>query len=128
REREHCQDALQPRVRQAWRPPPYGGCATQQGTRPAAVTAGNRVLLPYEILRFTAKSCERMTRGDGEIVQVEDIRERFGVQRNSERPALRRVVMKNDVLKYGLVSGLFVAIMGAATVPFEHRLHISKSL
>ena len=69
-----------------------------------------------------------MTRGDGEMVQGEDICDRFGVQRNSERPALRRVVMKNDVLKYGLVSGLFVAIMGAATVPLEHRLHISTSL
>ena len=69
-----------------------------------------------------------MTRGDGEIVQGEDICEasEFGGAPNG--PALRRVVMKNDVLKYGLVSGLFVAIMGAATVPFEHRLHISTSL
>ena len=36
--------------------------------------------------------------------------------------------MKKDVLKYGLLSGLVLATLGAATVPFEHRLHISTSL
>ena len=36
--------------------------------------------------------------------------------------------MKKDVLKYGLLSGLAMAIMGAATVPLEHRLHTSTSL
>ena len=30
--------------------------------------------------------------------------------------------MKNDVLKYGLLSGLVLAITMALTVPFEHRL------
>ena len=36
--------------------------------------------------------------------------------------------MKKNVRKYGLLSGLALAIMGAATVPFEHHLHTNTSL
>ena len=34
--------------------------------------------------------------------------------------------MKRDVWKYGLLSGLALALMEAATVPFEHRHHTSS--
>ena len=36
--------------------------------------------------------------------------------------------MKKDVWKYGLLSGLALAIMGAATVPLEHKLGTSNSV
>ena len=56
-----------------------------------------------------------MTRGDRPIVQGEDIR---GAPK---RPVHRRVTMKKDVWKYGLLSGLALAILVAVTVPFEHH-------
>jgi hypothetical protein len=56
-----------------------------------------------------------MTRGDRPIVQSEDIRSA------AKRPAHRRMTMKKDVWKYGLLSGLALAIMMAVTVPFEHH-------
>jgi small-conductance mechanosensitive channel len=57
-----------------------------------------------------------MTRGDLPLVQGEDIR---GAPK---RTAHRRVVMKKNVRKYGLLSGLALAIMMALTVPFEHHI------
>jgi amino acid transporter len=52
-----------------------------------------------------------MTRGDEQIVQGEDIRSLTH----------RRVTMKKDVLKYGLLSGLALGILLALTVPFENH-------
>jgi hypothetical protein len=57
-----------------------------------------------------------MTRGDWPVVQGEDIR---GAPK---RTAHRRVAMKKNVRKYGLLSGLALAIMMALTVPFEHHI------
>jgi hypothetical protein len=56
-----------------------------------------------------------MTRGDRQIVHGVDIR---GAPKS---PAHRRVAMKKDVWKYGLLSGLALAILLAVTVPFEHH-------
>jgi hypothetical protein len=56
-----------------------------------------------------------MTRGDRPIMQGEDIR---GAPKS---PVHRRVTMKKDVWKYGLLSGLALAILVAVTVPFEHH-------
>ena len=36
--------------------------------------------------------------------------------------------MKKNVWKYGLLSGLALALMGAATVPFEHKYRVSDSV
>src|ERR1700744_2913757 len=56
-----------------------------------------------------------MTRRDWPIVQGEDS------SGAPKRPAIRRVAMKKDVWKYGLLSGLALAILLAVTVPFEHH-------
>jgi hypothetical protein len=56
-----------------------------------------------------------MTRGDLPVVQGEDIR---GA---SKRTAHKRLAMKKNVRKYGLLSGLALAVMLALTVPFEHH-------
>jgi predicted Co/Zn/Cd cation transporter (cation efflux family) len=56
-----------------------------------------------------------MTRGDRPIVHGEDIR---GAPKS---PVHRRVTMKKDVWKYGLLSGLALAILVAVTMPFEHH-------
>jgi uncharacterized membrane protein (DUF485 family) len=56
-----------------------------------------------------------MTRGDRPIAQGKDIR---GAPKS---PVHRRVTMKKDVWKYGLLSGLALAILVAVTVPFEHH-------
>lgn len=61
-----------------------------------------------------------MTREERRMVQGEDTA-------GSEGPA-RRLAMKKDVWKYGLLSGLVVAIMMAATVPFEHQHHTGDRL
>ena len=63
-----------------------------------------------------------MTRGNRPIVQGEDIR---GAPK---RPAHRRITMKKNVWKYGLLSGLVLAIMMAVTVPFEHHIKASYGM
>ena len=45
-----------------------------------------------------------------------------------ERPAHERVIMRNQVLKYGLLSGLALAITMAATVPFMHRIPAGSAM
>jgi hypothetical protein len=61
-----------------------------------------------------------MTRVDPPMVEAE------GVGWGSEVPGRRRVEMKRVVLRYGLLSGVALAVMMALTVPFEH--HIGASL
>jgi len=63
-----------------------------------------------------------MTRGDWRIVQGEDIRDA------PKRPAYRRITMKKNVWKYGLLSGLVLAIMMGVTVPFEHHIKASYGM
>jgi hypothetical protein len=63
-----------------------------------------------------------MTRSGGWMVQVED---------GSVAPkhaAHRRVVMKRNVWKYGLLSGLVLAGTMAVTVPFEHHIKASYGM
>jgi Protein of unknown function (DUF4199) len=63
-----------------------------------------------------------MTRGGRPIVHGEDI---GGATR---RPAQRRVAMKKNVWKYGLLSGLAMAILVAVVVPFEHHTNARWSM
>jgi hypothetical protein len=63
-----------------------------------------------------------MTRGNRRIVQGEDIR---GAPK---RPAHRRITMKKHVWKYGLLSGLVLALTMAVTVPFEHHIQASYGM
>lgn len=63
-----------------------------------------------------------MTRGDRLIVQGEDI---GGAPK---RPGYWRVVMKKNVWKYGLLSGLVLAVTMAVTVPFEHHIKASYGM
>ncbi len=62
-------------------------------------------------------------RNDRPIVQGKDVRGAPASQ-NPEAPkrsAHRRVTMKKDVLRYGLLSGLALAILLAVTTPFENH-------
>src|ERR1700722_14091981 len=63
-----------------------------------------------------------MTRGDRLIVQGEDIGGAL------KHPAHRRITMKKNVWKYGLLSGGVLAIMMAVTVPFEHHIKASYGM
>ena len=56
-----------------------------------------------------------MTRGDRAMAQGEDIR---GPPKGAGH---WRVTMKKDTLKYGLLSGIVMAILMAVTIPFEHQ-------
>jgi hypothetical protein len=62
-----------------------------------------------------------MTRGDWPIPQGEDIG-------GAGKVPHRRVAMKKNVWKYGLLSGLALAIMMAVAVPYEHRIGASWGL
>src|SRR6202000_2464637 len=63
-----------------------------------------------------------MTRSDRPIVQGEDI---GGAPK---RPGYRRNTMKKNVWKYGLLSGVVLAIIMAVTVPFEHHIKASYGM
>ena len=63
-----------------------------------------------------------MTRGDRLIVQGEDIGGAL------KHPAHRRITMKKNVWKYGLLSGVVLAIIMAVTVPFEHHIKASYGM
>ncbi len=51
-----------------------------------------------------------------------------GIRGAPKRLANRRIAMKKNVLKYGLLSGLALAVAMAVTVPIEHRIGASWSM
>src|ERR1700754_58167 len=63
-----------------------------------------------------------MTRNHPQIVQVEDM---SGALKHRVH---RRVAMKKNVWKYGLLSGLVLAVLMAVTVPFEHHIKASYGM